>query len=198
MAASRRTGTSPARAAIIDGAQQLMVDEGYAAVTYRAVATRAGVTAGLVQYYFPALDDLFIAVLRQGTDRIVERLAETSTSDQPLRAVWAYASDRAGTALLMEFMALANHRKAIAPVIGEGGERVRQAQLAAISSAWERYGLGDTVPPAALLFVMSSLPRMIRLEASFGTSIGHAETIALVEQFLDSVEPVPPERTGTG
>jgi len=98
----------------------------------------------------------------------------------------------------MEFMALANHRKAIAPVIGEGGERVRQAQLAAISSAWERYGLGDTVPPAALLFVMSSLPRMIRLEASFGTSIGHAETIALVEQFLDSVEPVPPERTGTG
>lgn len=169
-----------------------MVDEGYAAVTYRGVATRAGVTAGLVQYYFPALDDLFIAVLRQGTDRIVERLTEASMSAQPLRAVWAYASDRSGTALLMEYMALANHRKAIAPVIGEGGERVRQAQLAAISDAWERYGLGDTVPPAALLFVMSSLPRMIRLEEAFGTSIGHAETVAMVEQFLDRVEPNPP------
>ncbi|HEY5887903.1 MAG TPA: TetR/AcrR family transcriptional regulator [Acidimicrobiales bacterium] len=189
MAASRRTGTSPTRAAILDGAQQLMVDSGYAAVTYRGVAARAGVTAGLVQYYFPALDDLFIAVLRQGTDRIVERLAETSTAAQPLRAIWAYASDRAGTALLMEYMALANHRKVIAPIIGEGGERVRQAQLAAITKAWDRYGLGETVPPEALLFLMSSLPRMIRLEESFGTTTGHAETIALVEQFLDRVEP---------
>lgn len=166
-----------------------MVDSGYAAVTYRGVAARAGVTAGLVQYYFPALDDLFIAVLRQGTDRIVERLAETSTAAQPLRAIWAYASDRAGTALLMEYMALANHRKVIAPIIGEGGERVRQAQLAAITKAWDRYGLGETVPPEALLFLMSSLPRMIRLEESFGTTTGHAETIALVEQFLDRVEP---------
>jgi AcrR family transcriptional regulator len=179
------------RRAILDSALQLMLDEGYAAVTYRGVAARAEVTPGLVQYYFPSLDELFIALLRENTDRIVERLAETSAADQPLRAVWEYASDRTGTALLMEFMALANHRKAIAPVIGEGGERVRQAQLAAISSAWDRYALGDMISPAALLFLMSSVPRMIRLEEGFGTSTGHAETIALVEEFLDRVEPRP-------
>jgi AcrR family transcriptional regulator len=177
------------RRAILDAALQLMLHEGYAAVTYRGVAARAEVTAGLVQYYFPSLDELFIAVLRENTDRIVERLAVTSETDQPLRAVWEYASDPTGAALLMEFMALANHRKAIAPVIGEGGERVRQAQLAAIAGAWERYELGDSIPPAALLFLMSSLPRMIRLEEAFGTSTGHAETIALVEDFLERVEP---------
>lgn len=177
------------RALIMDGAQQTMLDQGYAAVTYRAVATSAGVPPSLVQYYFPSLDDLFIALLRANTDRIVERLAEVSEADQPLRAVWAYASDPTGTALLMEFMALANHRKAIAPVIGEGGERVRQAHLAAVARAWERYGLEDTLPPAALVFLLSAVPRMIRLEASFGTSTGHAEVTALVEELLDRVEP---------
>jgi TetR/AcrR family transcriptional regulator, transcriptional repressor for nem operon len=60
-----------------------MVDEGYASFTYRAVATGAGVTSGLVQYYFGSLDDLFVAVLRQATDRVVERLSEVSEADQP-------------------------------------------------------------------------------------------------------------------
>src|SRR5262245_8772741 len=106
-----RSGRSPNHAAILDSAQALMVAEGYASITYRAVATGADVTPGLVQYYFPSLDDLFIAVLRQSTDQILDRLAATARADQPLRAVWEYASSRTGTALLLEFMALANHRK---------------------------------------------------------------------------------------
>jgi AcrR family transcriptional regulator len=166
-----------------------MVAEGYAAVTYRAVAAGAEVTPGLVQYYFSSLDDLFAAVLRESTDQILVRLAETADADQPLRAVWGYASSQAGTALMLEFMAVANHRKAVAPVIGEGGERVRKAQLAAVERAWERYGLGDIISPAALLFLMSSVPRMIRMEETFGTVTGHAETVELVEALLDQLEP---------
>jgi AcrR family transcriptional regulator len=168
------------------GAQQIMVELGYAAVTYRSVAARAEVTPGLVQYYFPALDDLFIALLRADTDRISDRLVRAAHEGRPLRAVWDYASDKAGTALMLEFMALANHRKAIGPVMGEGGERVRQAQLAAITAASQRYEL----PPAALAFLMTAIPRMIGLEEAFGTTTGHQETIALIQQYLDEVEPL--------
>jgi TetR/AcrR family transcriptional regulator, transcriptional repressor for nem operon len=89
-------------------------------------------------------------------------------------------------------MALTNHRKAIAPVLGEGGERVRQAQLEAITRAWDRYGLDEQVPPAALLFLLSAVLRMVSLEEAFGTVTGHAETIALVEELLDQLEPRPP------
>lgn len=191
----RRAGSanSRSRTAILRSTEQIMLEHGYAAVTYRSVAAGAGVTPGLVQYYFPAIEDLFATVLRAGTDRIIERLAQASEAEEPLRAMWNYAGDGTGTALLMEFMALANHRKELAPVIGEGGERIRQAQLAALDRAWERYGLSrNDLPPAALLFLMSCIPRMIHLEEAFGTFTGHAETVDLIERFLDQVEP----RTG--
>src|SRR5262249_7375273 len=66
-AAARRVGatTSKKRDELLDAVERLMVREGYAAVTYRAVAAKAGVTAGLVQYYFPTLDDLFTAAIRR-------------------------------------------------------------------------------------------------------------------------------------
>jgi AcrR family transcriptional regulator len=176
--------------AIMQGTLDLMLEEGYAAVTYRSVATRAGVTPGLVQYYFASLDDLFIAVLRRGTDEIVERLSELAAAQQPLRAMWDYASNRTGTALLLEFMALANHRKAIGHVIGEGGERVRRALLENLSAKWPSYGLNEgDLSPRAALFLMSSIPRMAHLEETFGTVTGHAEAFELVDRFLDGVEP---------
>ena len=143
-----------------------------------------------MQYYFPALDELFIAVLRVGTDRILDHLEEAAEAEQPLRAAWEYANNPAGTQLLMEFMALANHRKGIGNVIGEGGERIRQAQLARLREAWQSYRLPtDELSPEALLFLMSCIPRMAHLEEAFGTHTGHREAIELVERFLDRVEP---------
>ena len=190
--ASAGTRRSRKRTAILRGTQELMLERGYGEVTYRSVAARAGVTPGLVHYYFPSLDDLFIAVLRDSTNRVVGHVDELRGSDQPLRAVWRYVSNSAGTALLMEFMTLANHRKAISADIGEGGERVRRAMLEAVSAKWEEYGLAEeNLSPASVLFMMTSVARMVHLEESFGTFTGHAETIALVEQFLDRVEPLP-------
>lgn len=175
---------------ILAATETLMLDQGYGAITFRSVANAAGVAAGLVQYYFPSLDELFVTVLRSATDRLITDLQAATESDQPLRGAWAYANNAQGTALLMEFMALANHREAVRAVIGEGGERVRQALLASIEPRWAGYGLDeDTLPPAAVLFLLSCIPRMIHLEESLGTVTGHAEATALVERFLDRVEP---------
>ena len=52
-----------------------MVDEGYAAATSRRVAAKAGVKPALVHYYFPSMDDLFVAVLR---DKAEDNMAETA------------------------------------------------------------------------------------------------------------------------
>jgi AcrR family transcriptional regulator len=191
-AARRRVGspTSKTRAVIVESTEQLMLEHGYASITYRSVAARAGVTAGLVQYYFPTLDELFLAVLRHGTDRILEEIDRAFATDQPLRAIWDYASDPTGAALLVELMAAANHRKQIWDEIGEGGERVRRAQLHALSEVWERYGIREQdLPPAALLFILIAIGRMARLEEAFGTRTGHDQAIALVQRFLDAIEP---------
>ncbi|MCX4091951.1 TetR/AcrR family transcriptional regulator [Nocardia sp. alder85J] len=183
--------SSQTRADIVRAAADLMLEQGYASVTYRSVGARAQVTPGLVQYYFPVLDDLFVEILEAGTDDLVRRLERAAGADRPLRAIWAYANDKAGAALLLEFMALANHRKAVGPVIGRGGERLRQALVAALVPALRRYGLAaDERVPAAVVFLMSAVPRMIQLEESFGTVTGHAEMIDLVEDYLDRVEPL--------
>ena len=58
MAASpRRVGaeTSKTRDALLDCVEAMMLEDGYASVSYRALAAKAGVTASLVQYYFPSL-----------------------------------------------------------------------------------------------------------------------------------------------
>ncbi len=184
---TRRTSK---RQNIIDGTERLMIAEGYGAVTFRSVATAACVAPGLVQYYFPTLGDLFVAVLRQATNRLVGELTDATQSEQPLRAVWAYASDPAGSALLMQFMALANQQPAVGGVIGEGGERVRQALLHVVSARWPDYGLDAAQhPPAAALFILSAVARMAHFEQVLGTTTGHAEAFELVERFLDRVEP---------
>jgi AcrR family transcriptional regulator len=190
MASGSGSRQTAKRHGILTATEALILAEGYGAVTFRSVADAAGVAAGLVQYYFPSLDDLFVAVLRSATDRLITDLHTATESDQPLRGAWAYASNPAGTALLMEFMALANHREAVRAVIGEGGERVRRALLTSIEPRWAAYGLDeDTLPPAAVLFLLSAIPRMIHLEESLGTVTGHTEATALVERFLDKVEP---------
>jgi len=176
--------------AILAATEQLMLEQGYGSVTYRSVAAKAEVAAGLVQYYFPTLDELFVAVLRGGTDRVIEGLEAASQSEHPLRALWEYANNRSGTALLMEFMALANHRPVVRGVIGEGGERVRRAVVEAVSGRWPAYGLDeDELPPTALVFLLGAIPRMVHLEEGLGTFTGHAEAFALVERFLNRVEP---------
>src|SRR6516225_639477 len=103
-----------------------MLESGYAAVSSRRVAARAGLKPQLVHYYFRTMDDLFLALFRSRTDGGLERHAEALASDRPLRALWEVSRDPEGTALIMEFSALANHRKVIAAEIQRYGDRLRE------------------------------------------------------------------------
>ena len=189
---TRRIGTedSKSRAALIAAAQQLMIEGGYAAVTSRRVAAKAGLKPQLVHYYFRTMDDLFLAVFRAGAQQNLERQAKALASDTPLRSLWKISNDRAGTALAMEFMALANHREAIRTEIATYAEHFRQLQADALGGVLENYGIkSEGLTPLALLVFMSSLSRVLVLEHNVGVTTGHAEAIALVEDFLETYEP---------
>src|SRR5579871_2648814 len=60
-----------AMAAMMDAAEQLLYEVGYAGVTTRAVAEKAGVNRGLVHYYFGSMEEL----LTQTLERFVDQLA---------------------------------------------------------------------------------------------------------------------------
>lgn len=199
MASARRVGaeTSKTRDHLLDCVERLMADEGYAAVTYRAVAARAGVTGGLVQYYFPALDDVFIAAIRRRSEQNLRRLT-TMLADRPnetLRVLWEYSREESTAALTTEFLALGNHRKSIRAVIAEVTEEVRRVQLGAL-----RAQLGDDagalqLSTEALLFLLTGSPKLMRLEEGVGVTTTHADALAALEQYLDAMEPRGPAQS---
>ncbi|MBV8951082.1 MAG: helix-turn-helix transcriptional regulator, partial [Actinobacteria bacterium] len=100
-AAARRIGAedSATRTALLDAAMDVMLEEGYAAVTSRRVAARAGLKPQLVHYYFRTMDDLLVALVRRGAEQNLERQSRALASDDPLRAFWEYSSDARGARL---------------------------------------------------------------------------------------------------
>jgi len=194
MATSRRVGaeTSKTRDILLDWVEKMMLDEGYASVTYRALATKAEISPSLVQYYFPSLDDIFLAAIRRYSERnltfLVDALAKRA--DDPLRAVWEYSWDEATGALITEFMALGNHRKTIRSEIAAVTESVRTAQLAALVAKYGKDArpIGDLSLPA-LQLLMSGLPKLLNLEENIGVKSAHSEVTKAFEQFIDAVEP---------
>jgi AcrR family transcriptional regulator len=191
---SRRVGaeTSKTRDALLDCVETMMLREGYPSVTYRALATKAGVTPSLVQYYFPNLDDIFVAAIKRYSERNLTYLTETleRRTDEPLRAVWEYSWEEATGALITEFMALGNHRKSIRTEIAAVTESVRKMQLNALVAKYGKNArpIGDLSLPA-LQLLMSGLPKFLNLEEGIGVKSAHDEVTKAFTRYIDAVEP---------
>lgn len=65
-----RTKEDERREEIVAAALQLILKTGYNQVTLADIADQVGVSKGLISYYFPRKEDVFLAVL----DRVVERM----------------------------------------------------------------------------------------------------------------------------
>ncbi|MDQ2635255.1 MAG: TetR/AcrR family transcriptional regulator, partial [Actinomycetota bacterium] len=85
---SRVPRESATRQALIEATAQVMLEDGYAAATSRRVAAKAGVKPALVHYYFPTMDDLYLAVLRAGAEANLARQRQALIEDRPLHALW--------------------------------------------------------------------------------------------------------------
>lgn len=194
ISAGRRIGAPDAknRGLLLDAAEQLMLEEGYAAVTSRRLAQRAGLKPQLVHYYFRTMEELFLEVFRRRAEEGLQVQAQALDSPQPLWALWRFGTDPAFTQISMEFMALANHRKEMRAEIAYYAERFREEQRRAVSAALQRYGVnGRDVPPVVWTVLMTSLSRVLVLEQAIGMSGGHAETLELVESYLRRLEGEP-------
>ncbi|MGB6205422.1 TetR/AcrR family transcriptional regulator [Mycobacterium sp.] len=194
MTSARRIGAPDAknRGVLLDAAEQLMLEEGYAAVTSRRVAEKAALKPQLVHYYFRTMDDLFLAAFRRRAEEGLEAQAQALQSSQPLWALWRFSTDPAATAITMEFVALANHRKALKAEIAYYAERFREEQQKALSTVLRRYGADAAeVPPLVWSVLMTSVSRVLVMEQVLGMSAGHAETVGFVERYLLRLEGAP-------
>jgi AcrR family transcriptional regulator len=180
------------RIVLLDAAEQLMRDEGYAAVTSRRIAEKAGLKPQLVHYYFRTMDDLFLEMFRRRAEQMRHYQELALQSPQPLWALWGLNTEPAGTALTMEFIALANHRKALRAEIARYAEMFRAEQIKALTSAMERYEVDfEEFSPTVLMVLMTGATQALVQERMLEMTIGHDETIRFTEKWLTFLEGEP-------
>lgn len=170
------------RAALIEGAEQLMLEEGYAAVTARRLMQRANLKSQLLHYHFASIDDLFVAVIQRRFDVNVRLMLQSLSVDDPLKGLWAFIGDKDNARLSMEFLALASHRVAVRDEVKRYAEQLRRMQTEAFERYFRLRDVSPEVPPMVSAMVLSSLWQALHMEEVHGIELGHAE----LKEFIDS------------
>lgn len=187
----RRLGTagSHTRAALLDAAERLLMDQGYAAVTSRRVAAEAGLKPQLVHYYFRSMDDLLLETFRRRADASLRRFERETARDRSLRHLWSLLLDLRGARFLLELVALASHRPSVRSEIARYAERFRSAQQTAVTAALADLGVPpDVLPPEVALLALTGVSQVMAIEQALGVTTGHDVTAAFVDRLIAGLE----------
>lgn len=184
-----RATTEAKRLLILDATEEIILESGYAAVSSRSVAGRVGIQPPHLHYYFPTIDDLFVAVLRRRSSQSVERMTAALDSPEPLRAWWELASDQRGTALFVELLAAANHRAALKAEIAAMAKDVRALQMERLATLLDGYRLDpETFPPVLIAAAMQGLAFAVVTDQAAGYDTHPDEAAAAMARLLGELE----------
>jgi AcrR family transcriptional regulator len=169
---------------MLDAANEILREQGYAALTSRSVAERIGVKQRLVYYYFRTMDELVVETFKRGAEAELERLRKALASKYPIKEVWDVCVRTADTRITSEFMALANRNAALREEVIKHIETCRRMQVSALSKAMgARSDRNQLTPLAATIFATSAALTLHR-EAELGIRMGHADIMATIEGFI--------------
>jgi AcrR family transcriptional regulator len=173
---------------ILDVTEKLMVDEGYAAVSSRRIAKELGLNAATIHYYYPTTDDIFIALHKRMSVRQLNELKKLLAGEKPLQAFWEFQSGNTQTALNVEFLALANHRKAIWETLAEAANGARASQAALLAKLTSgAINSNVPIPPVALATLLVAIGRLLTNEERVGITEGHEEVRRLVTWAVEEL-----------
>lgn len=175
--------------AMLDGAEAVLREEGYAALTSRRVAERIGVKQRLVYYYFQTMDDLIVETFRRHAACEMAKLREAAASDRPLHRIWAGRIEGRDSRLISEFVALGHRIEPLKREVLGFVAAVRTIHVDAIAAAAARHPGAGAIPPVALAILANGAALTLGGEAALGFDTGHQETLGVIEAFLDTLEP---------
>jgi AcrR family transcriptional regulator len=177
-----------AEEALLDAAERLLADVGYAGVTTRRLAKEAGVNHGLVHYYFGSNENLLVHALERFTTRLIARQRELYAAEVPFADKWRTAmhylasEDVSYQKIWLELQALAWNN----PDIGARLARVNAEWRAVLTEAFDqpRRELGIPLPLPALVSLVMTFNLGIIIERLGGIETGHRELLDWIEQWL--------------
>ena len=178
--------------AILDGAESLLVEVGYAAITTRKLAERAGVNHGLVHYYFGSMEEVFLQVLERYTERLTARQRALYAGDEPFLEKWrtamAYlvADDEAEyQKIWFELQAMAWSRPEMRERVGRVLADWQAVLTPALRDGLRELGV-DTrrYPLDAVVSLVATFNEGVMLERLSGVDSGHRQLLSMIDRLL--------------
>lgn len=167
---NRRIGkeNSATRLKLLDAAENLMREEGYAQVTSRKLGHYAELKPQIVHYYFRTMDELFEALFRHVTDKHLIALKQVIAQEKPLARLFELSCDPSNAVLNIEFLALANHRKFMHGLIAEFGRKLNAIEAKVIRETLEAEGIATPgVSPEVLSTIIETVARGMSFAGGF-------------------------------
>jgi AcrR family transcriptional regulator len=187
-AAPKTAARAAAEGALLDAAERLLAEVGYAGITTRRLAQEAGVNHGLVHYYFGSNENLLVNALERFTGRLITRQRELYAVGLPFADKWRTAmrylvsEDIGYQKIWLELQALAWNNPDI---------RARLAQVnaewrAVLAGAFEqpRRELGIEMPLEALVSLVMTFNLGVIVERLGGINTGHRELLDWIDQWV--------------
>jgi AcrR family transcriptional regulator len=187
---TKTNSRAAAEEALLDAAERLLVDVGYAGITTRRLADEAGVNHGLVHYYFGSNENLLVQALERFTERLIDRQRELYAADLPFVEKWRTAmrylvsEDVSYEKVWLELQAL-----------GWNNADLRE-RLARVNAEWRvvltdafaepHRELGIPMPLEALVSLVITFNVGIIVERLGGIETGHGELLDWIDGWLSS------------
>ena len=179
--------------ALLDAAERLLVDLGYAGITTRRLAEEAGVNHGLVHYYFGSIENLLVRTLERFTDRqIARQRAMYAAPDVPFIEKWRTAmrylvsDDVAYEKVWYELQALAWNRPELRERVDHVNAEWRAVLTEAFGEPRERYGI--EMPLDVLVSLVITFNEGIILERLAGIETGQQQLLDWIDCWLAARE----------
>jgi AcrR family transcriptional regulator len=186
----RAAGRAAPEEALLDAAERLLIDVGYAGITTRRLAEAAGVNHGLVHYYFGSNENLLVRALQRFTERLIARQRDLYAADMSFAEKWRTAmsylvvEDLAYEKVWLELQALAWNNAELREHLA----RVNAEWRAVLTEAFREphRELGLEVPLEALVSLVMTFNLGMIVERLGGIDTGHAELLEWIDGWLSS------------
>jgi AcrR family transcriptional regulator len=183
--------------ALMDAAERLLFEVGYAGVTTRRVAEEAGVKHGLVHYYFGSMEELLTQTLERLAGRLAGRLEEhyanpDLTFADKWRVVvqfWIQEPTARFPKILFELSAMSWNHPQLRRRISAVYARFRAIFERYFGEAIRGYGLDESQFPVKVVAAAAGTLQLgIIIEGLSQFHEGHEEVLTWIQSWLDSLE----------
>jgi AcrR family transcriptional regulator len=175
---------------LLDAAERLLVEIGYAGITTRRLAEAAGVNHGLVHYYFGSNENLLVRALERFTERLIARQRELYAADMPFVEKWRTAmrylmsEDETYEKIWLELQALAWNDAGLRERLARVNAEWRAVLTEAFAEPHRE--LGIAMPLEALVSLVIAFNVGIMVERLGGIESGHEALLDWIDGWLSS------------